>query len=64
MMAASLPLFEKEELNRLQERRDALLKRVQAMPKYSHGRQEKIGELKAVTAAAIKLENELYGVRA
>lgn len=62
-MTTSLPLFRKDELNRLQQRRNALLKRVQSMPKYSRGRQEKIGELKAVTAQAIRLENELYGVR-
>jgi hypothetical protein len=56
---SSLPLFQREELSRLQQRRDALLKRVQAMSKYSRGRQEKVGELKAVTAAVIRLENEL-----
>ena len=61
MGARPLPLFRREELTRLQERREALLKRVQAMPKYSHGRQEKIGELKAVTAAAMRIEAELYG---
>lgn len=62
-MTGSLPLFQREELTRLQQRREALLKRVQAMPKYSHGKFEKIGELKAVTAAAIRLEIELYGER-
>lgn len=62
-MASNLPLFRNEELNRLKERRNALLKRVQSMPKYSHGRQERIGELKAVTAQMIRLENELYGRR-
>lgn len=60
-MIAELPLFQNAELVRLQERREALLKRVQSMPRYSHGRQEKIGELKAVTAEVIRIENELRG---
>lgn len=62
-MSVALPLFRKQELDRLKERREALLKRVQSMPKYSHGRQEKIGQLKAVTAEIIDLEQELYGRR-
>ena len=63
MIAVALPLFQREELDRLQQLREALLKRVQSMPKYSHGREQKIGELKAITAETIRLENEIYGVR-
>lgn len=57
----ALPLFEKEELGRLQERREALLRRVQAMPKHSPGRYETIGQLKAVTAELMRLELKLRG---
>ena len=58
-MTTALPLFQREELTRLQERREALLKRVQTKPRHSPGRYELIGQLKAVTAEAMKLENEL-----
>ncbi len=58
-----LPLFEKTELDELQRRRAALLKRVQGMKKHSHGRQELIGRLKELTAEQIRVELRLYGKR-
>lgn len=62
-MASVLPLFQHEELTTLEKRREALLRRVQNMPKHSPGRYELIGQLKAVTAEAMRLENDLNGRR-
>lgn len=62
-MTAALPLFAKEELNVLRKRREVLSKRVQQMPKHSPGRYELLGQLKAVTAEVMRLENDLDEVR-
>lgn len=59
----SLPLFEKSELDSLQKRRAALLKRVRGLKKYSHTRAELIGRLKVLTAEQMKLEIRLDGDR-
>ena len=60
-MILELPLFQNAELTRLQERREALLKRVQNMPPYTPGRPLTIYKLQQVTAEVIRLENELKG---
>jgi hypothetical protein len=60
-MSPPLPLFLKDDLNALRKRRETLLKRVEHMPKHSPGRYELLGQLKAVTAEAMKLENRLNG---
>lgn len=60
-MKTDLPLFQHEELTRLQERRDALLKRVQNMPAYKQGRPLAVYRLQLVTAEIMRLENELRG---
>lgn len=60
-MKADLPLFQHHELTRLQERRDALLKRVQTMPSYTPGRPLTLYKLQQVTAEVMKLELELTG---
>lgn len=58
-MKNALPLFLQDDLNRLQQRRNALLKRLQSKPKHSPGRYELIGQLKAVTSDVMRLQNEI-----
>ncbi len=53
-----LPLFHRVELAVLQERREALLKRLQQKRPHSHGRIELLGRLKSVTAEILALETE------
>ena len=60
-MTDRLPLFLKDELNRLQERRDALLRRIQNQKKHSPTRYELIGRVKEKTADIMRIENELRG---
>lgn len=60
-MKCDLPLFRRQELAELKERRRALLKRVQSMPKYTPGRPLIMFKLQQVTAEVMKLELELYG---
>lgn len=58
-MAQVLPLFLADDLKRLKDRRTALLQRIQTMRPHSWGRQEKIGELKAVTREILIIEQQL-----
>ncbi|WP_337267081.1 hypothetical protein [Oryzifoliimicrobium ureilyticus] len=58
-MRAVLPLFLQDDLKRLQDRREALLKRIQTMRPHARGRHEKIGELKAVTREILVIEKQL-----
>lgn len=51
-----LPLFRRAELDVLQERREALLKRLQRLRPHSHGRVALQDRLQAVTAEILKLE--------
>lgn len=51
-----LPLFRRAELDALQERREALLKRLQGLRPHSHGRVRLQDRLQAVTAEMLKLE--------
>ena len=53
---ADLPLFRKAELDALQARREALLKRLQGKPPHSHGRVELLGRLNVLTAEILALE--------
>lgn len=53
---ADLPLFRRAELSVLQERREALLKRIQGLRPNSHGRVELLGRLKVLTAEILALE--------
>ena len=53
---ADLPLFRRAELTVLQERREALLKRIQGLRPNSHGRVELLGRLKVLTAEILALE--------
>lgn len=62
-MNVDLPLFQNADLTRLQERRDALVKRVQKMPPYTPGRRLVIYKLQLVTAEMMRIENELRGRR-
>jgi hypothetical protein len=59
MTVAQLPLFRNAELSRLQQRREALLKRVQHMPAYTPGRPLALYKLQQLTAEVIRLEIEL-----
>lgn len=54
--ASDLPLFRRAELSVLQERREALLKRIQGLRPNSHGRVELLGRLKHLTAEILALE--------
>ncbi len=56
MGRAPLPLFRRAELKVLQERREALLKRLQRMRPHSHGKIELLGRLKGVTAEILAIE--------
>jgi hypothetical protein len=64
MMAVSLPLFEatenRAELKRLQERREALLRRLQTLPPMSHKRVGLTYELRIVTTDMIRREAKSY----
>lgn len=55
--APDLPLFRNAELNVLQARREALLKRLQGLRQHSHGRVELLGRLKMVTSEILALES-------
>ena len=56
MAEPRLPLFERTDLNSLQQRREALLKRVQGLKKQSHRRAELLDRLKLLTADQMRLE--------
>lgn len=58
-MAAVLPLFLNDDLKRLRDRRNALMKRLQTMRPHEHRRHETIGELKAVTNQILIVEKQL-----
>jgi len=51
-----LPLFRRAELDALQERREALLKRLQGLRPHSHGRVRLQDRLQAVTVEILALE--------
>ncbi|MDQ0454695.1 hypothetical protein [Rhizobium paknamense] len=59
MMTPALPLFLTDDLKRLRDRREALLKRLQTMRPHERGRYEKLGELKAVTKEILIIEQQL-----
>ncbi|MVA24524.1 hypothetical protein V6582_05760 [Agrobacterium vitis] len=58
-MTPVLPLFLKGDLKRLQDRREALVKRIETMRPHERGKFEKLGELKAVTREILILEQQL-----
>ncbi|NSZ48470.1 hypothetical protein [Agrobacterium vitis] len=58
-MTPVLPLFLKGDLKRLQDRREALVKRIENMRPHERGKFEKLGELKAVTREILILEQQL-----
>ncbi|MCF1485064.1 hypothetical protein FS800_23325 [Agrobacterium vitis] len=58
-MTPVLPLFLKDDLKRLQDRREALVRRIETMRPHERGKFEKLGELKAVTREILILEQQL-----
>ncbi|BCH63233.1 hypothetical protein RvVAT039_04490 [Agrobacterium vitis] len=58
-MTPVLPLFLKGDLKRLQDRREALVRRIETMRPHERGKFEKLGELKAVTREILILEQQL-----
>lgn len=58
-MKPVLPLFLKDDLKRLQDRREALVKRIQTMRPHERGKFEKLGELKAVTREILIIEQQM-----
>ncbi|MCF1449972.1 hypothetical protein FS815_24590 [Agrobacterium vitis] len=62
-MTPVLPLFLKDDLKRLRDRRDALVRRIETMRPHARGKFEKLGELKAVTREILILEQQLEARR-
>jgi hypothetical protein len=58
-MKPLLPLFLKDDLKRLQDRREVLVRRIQNMRSHERGKFEKLGELKAVTREILIIEQQM-----
>ena len=59
-MIVALPLFQNAELDRLKKRRAELLRSIEKM-RHTPGRTFRAQKLREVTAAILKIENELRG---